>query len=366
MKWKAERRLCLLRYQERKLKKKLALIFGGQSGEHEVSCVSAANVLGALDPEKYEITPIGITKDGVWHIYRGPAEKMMSGEWKEDKENLEEDIEVFNVLRDQDVVFPVLHGPMGEDGTIQGLIEMAGVPYVGCGVTASAIGMDKVFSKIVFESAGIPTCDYMAVTRYHWNHAKDQVVKQVEDRLGLPVFVKPANMGSSVGITKAKDEKALIEAIDKAFEYDRRVIIEAFVNAREIETAVLEKDGEIELAFAGEIIPAKEFYDYEAKYQSGDHSKIVIPAELDKKTTDEILAYSRRAFEVIDGTGLSRIDFFVSKDDGKIYINEINTLPGFTDISMYAKMWDKSGVKYKDLVELLVESASIKKNPTLK
>ena len=347
-------------------KKKIGLVFGGQSGEHEVSCVSAANVFRALDQNKYDIVPIGIKKDGSWNIYTGGPDKIETGEWKTDTENLKENIEVFTELKDLDLIFPVLHGPMGEDGTIQGVFEMLGVPYVGCGVTASAAGMDKIFSKVVFEAADIPSCRWLPVTRYDWKHERDRIEDEIVAKLGLPVFVKPANMGSSVGITKAHDEDELYAAIDKAFEYDRRIIVEAFVNAHEVETAVLEENGNIQLAVPGEIIPAKEFYDYEAKYQSGDKSVIVIPPHLEQDILDQLMVYSKKAFQALDCTGLARIDFFVDKDTEEIFINEINTLPGFTDISMYSKMWETAGVPYKELVERLVHTAATKKNPTTK
>lgn len=345
-------------------KKKIALIFGGQSGEHEVSCVSAANVLRVIPAEKYDVTPIGIKKDGSWNVYTGSFDDIESGAWKEDTENLKPEIDVIGDLKQFDLIFPVLHGPMGEDGTVQGVFEVAGVPYVGCGVTANAVGMDKIMSKILFESAGIPTCDYVGLTKRQWEQDPEDVADDLIDRLGLPIFVKPANMGSSVGITKAHDREELLAALEKAFTFDRRVIAETFVNAREIETAVLEEDGKIQVAVPGEIIPAKEFYDYEAKYQSGDDSVIVIPADIPEGAKEQIVDYARKAFEALDCSGLSRIDFFLDKDDGEVYINEINTLPGFTNISMYPKMWDALGVSYPELVERLINTADTKKNPT--
>ncbi|MGI6108654.1 MAG: D-alanine--D-alanine ligase family protein [Eubacteriaceae bacterium] len=346
-------------------KTRIGLVFGGQSGEHEVSCVSASNVYKAIDQNKYEIIPIGIKKDGTWNIYRGDVENIASGDWKTDKENLQEDVGVFTELKgDVDLFFPVLHGQMGEDGTIQGVFEMLGTPYVGCGVLASTVGMDKIMSKYAFEAADIPSCRYIPVTRYAWKHDRDVIEDKIVAELGLPVFVKPANMGSSVGISKAHSEEELFQAMDTAFSFDRRVIVESFVNAHEIETAVLEEEGKIQVAVPGEIIPAKEFYDYEAKYESGDDSVIVIPAQLDQEILDQVVDYSRKAFEAVDGTGLARVDFFVDKTTGAISINEINTMPGFTSISMYPKMWEASGIPYHELVERLIQTASLKKNPT--
>lgn len=343
------------------MKKKVGVLFGGQSGEHEVSCVSAYNILEHINKDDYEVVPIGITKSGVWNIYTGDIKNIENGNWKEDKENLKEDIDVFSDLSDIDVFFPVLHGPMGEDGTVQGVFEMLNKPYVGCGVLASSVGMDKILSKIAFESAGIPTGQYLPVSRFEYQEEPEEVIERIIEKLELPVFIKPANMGSSVGITKAHDRDELIEALDTAFKYDRRVIAEAFVDGREIECAVLQENGKTRAATPGEIIPAKEFYDYEAKYASDGKSISVIPAEISQEALDEIKKLAVRAFEVIDGSGLSRVDFFYNDKTGGIYINEINTLPGFTPISMYPMMWQNSGIEYNDLISRLIESADTKR-----
>ncbi len=342
-------------------KQKIAVVFGGQSGEHEVSCVSAYNILNSINKDKYEVVPVGIRKDGSWAIYNGDYKNVEDGSWKTDTENLQDNIDVFSDLRDIDIFFPILHGPMGEDGTIQGVFEMMNKPYVGPGVLASSVGMDKILSKIAFEAAGIPTCRYQGIAKRNFENDPERVLDEIEHVLGLPVFVKPANMGSSVGITKAHTKEELSQALKTAFQYDRRVIAEEFVEAREIECAVLEEDGVIKTALPGEIVPGSEFYDYNAKYNSGGASVSVIPAEIPKETSDAVRSYAEKAFEVLDCSGLSRIDFFVDKKTGDVLINEINTMPGFTPISMYAMMWEDSGIGYKHLVEKLLAGAAQKR-----
>lgn len=342
---------------------KLGVVFGGQSGEHEVARVSAYNVLQVINQDKYDITTIGITKDGRWMIYHGDWDKLPDGSWQDDTDNLREDFSLFTDPEIQaiDVFFPIMHGPMGEDGTIQGVFEMMGKPYVGCGVLTSAVGMDKVISKIVFENAGIPVVPYVAFHRHEWEKDQDKWVAKIEDKLGYPLFIKPVNMGSSVGITKAHDHDELIAGVEEALNYDNKILIETFINAREIECGILEEKGNIQTTLPGEVVASKEFYDYEAKYADDQDSKIVIPAEISDEDTAKIRDYAASAFAAIDGSGLTRADFFIDRDTGNIYINEVNTMPGFTDISMYPKMWENMGIAYPELVERLIQTAARKK-----
>lgn len=341
-------------------KTNIGVVFGGQSGEHDISCISAYNVINNIDQEQYDITPIGITKEGIWNIYNGDLKNIENGNWKTDKENLVEDIDIFKESKNIDLFFPVLHGPMGEDGTVQGVFEILNKPYVGCGVLASSVGMDKVLSKIVFENAGVPTCDYILLLKPDYYNEPEAYLEQVEE-LGYPVFVKPANMGSSVGINKAHDLEELKRAIDEAFKYDRRIIVEEFTPGREIECAVLEENGNVQTARPGEILPSNEFYDFEAKYNSNGESVSVIPAQIPVEALDKIEEYAKNVFKALDGSGLSRIDFFYDDETGNISINEINTLPGFTPISMYSMMWENSGIPYKELIQRLINSAGNKK-----
>lgn len=358
-------------------KKRVAVIFGGQSSEHEVSRVSAQSVIENINKQKYDVVMIGITKDGQWLTYDGPVEKIGSGEWeamaqKKLPEPMQETAEettavvtnntarsilAENLKAPIDVVFPVLHGCNGEDGTIQGLFELAGIPYVGCGVLGSAVGMDKAYTKIIFEKEGLPQGDYLAFSRKQIYYQNDEVVKEVEGKLTYPCFVKPSNAGSSVGVNKASNREELIRALDIAAKNDRRILVEEFINGREIECAVLGNDNPI-ASTVGEVVPCNDFYDYEAKYQVGDDSKVIIPAQnLPEETVQKIREYAVRAFKCLDCAGLSRVDFFVHKVTGEIYINEINTLPGFTKISMYPKLWAESGIPYSELIDKLIELA---------
>lgn len=342
---------------------KLGLVFGGQSGEHEVARVSAYNVLQAINQDKYDITTIGITKDGRWMIYSGDWDKLPDGSWEKDADHLRTDFSIFTDPEIQaiDIFWPMMHGPMGEDGTIQGVFEMMNKPYVGCGVLASAVGMDKVVSKILFERAGIPVVPYVYFYGRDWQDDRDKWVQASEDKLGYPVFIKPVNMGSSVGITKAHGRNEFIAGVDNALQYDSKILIETAVNAREIECAVLEEDGKIQTTLPGEVVASKEFYDYEAKYADDQDSKIVIPAQIDAAIIEKIRGYAHDAFAAIDGSGPTRADFFVDRDTQDVYINEVNTMPGFTDISMYPKMWENMGVAYGDLIERLIQTAKRKK-----
>jgi D-alanine-D-alanine ligase len=369
---------------------RVGVIYGGRSGEHEVSLASAAAVFANLDRSKYEPIPIRIDKDGRWVVAERPPQAMKAAETIEQARleagrQLRSAREVHLVARPSaetmlsidrkpggaagaddsqalvtgvglDVIFPVLHGPYGEDGTVQGLLELANIPYVGCGVLASAVGMDKVMMKVVFAARGLPICDYVAVRKSDWLADRDGITKVVTDKLPFPVFVKPANLGSSVGISKAKDRDELIRAIDLAAEFDRKIIIEAGVpDAREIECSVLGNDDPI-ASIAGEVIPSREFYDYEAKYLD-DASRTEIPADLTPAQLAEVQRLSREAFLAIDGSGLARVDFLLSRRDGQLLLNEVNTLPGFTTISMYGKLWEASGLNYPDLLDRLVTLA---------
>ncbi len=358
-------------------KKRVAVIFGGQSSEHEVSRISAESVIKNINRDKYEVAMIGITKDGRWMSYDGPVEKLGTGEWQaiaEKKaltgaqENSNEivpsganarSILAYSGAESEkgkiDVIFPVLHGCNGEDGTIQGLFELAGVPYVGAGVLGSALGMDKAYAKIIFEKEGLPQGKYLVFGRKQLSRETEAVLDQVEAVLEYPCFVKPSNAGSSVGVSKAHDRKELLAALELAAKHDRRILVEEFINGREIECAVLGNDDPI-ASTVGEVIPCNEFYDYKAKYFD-DRSKTVIPADLPANTISEIRAYAVRAFKSLDCSGLSRVDFFVHKETGAVYINEINTLPGFTSISMYPKLWEASGIPYGELIERLIDLA---------
>jgi D-alanine-D-alanine ligase len=354
------------------LSKKLAVgvIFGGRSGEHEVSLRSAESIINALDRDKYEVIPIAITKQGKWlasseatnllpnavirnadqrvAIFGDPTERGLARFSSEGGDGRRDRI---------DVVFPVLHGTYGEDGTIQGLLEMADVPYVGCGVLASAAGMDKVVMKRLFREAGLPIVEFTHFLRAQWEAGQRKVEERVVAEIGFPCFVKPANLGSSVGISKAVDAESLGAAIALAAKYDRKIIVERGVDAREIEVSVLGNDGAI-ASLPGEIVPqTAEFYDYKAKYIDDNGARLVIPAELSSELIAEIQRLAIRAFQAIDGAGLARVDFFLEHGTRRLIVNEINTLPGFTSISMYPKLWEASGLGYSQLIDRLIELA---------
>jgi D-alanine-D-alanine ligase len=360
-------------------------LYGGRSGEHEVSLASAAAVFANLDRNRYEPVPIRIEKDGKWALADRPPTAVSAAEVIEQSRleaarpsrggrevhfmarpttetilsidrrtaHAEEGQAVVTGLS-LDVIFPVLHGPYGEDGTIQGLLELANVPYVGAGVLASAVGMDKGVMKVLFVAAGLPVCPYRVVLRHDWQHARDTLAADFERTLGYPMFVKPANLGSSVGISKAKTRAALVEAMDLAGAFDRKIVVEAAVpQAREIECAVLGNDAP-EASVPGEVVPSREFYDYEAKYID-DGSKVFIPAEIGPRTAADIQRLSILAFKAIDCAGMARVDFLLSPDT--IFVNEVNTIPGFTTISMYAKLWATSGISYPVLLDRLIALA---------
>jgi D-alanine-D-alanine ligase len=350
-------------------KLRVGVIYGGRSGEHEVSLASAAAVFQNLDPERYEAIPIRINKDGRW-VLPSSAPRLTSaaeviGATTGALQTKSEDREAQLVPRPGaelvtgvglDVVFPMLHGPYGEDGTVQGLLELANVPYVGAGVLASAVGMDKAAMKLVFAAKGLPICDYEVVLKHDWKKNEHRILNDVVARLGFPVFVKPANLGSSVGISKARHAVELRVAIALAAEFDRKVIIEAAVpNAREIECSVLGND-EPEASVPGEIVPSREFYDYEAKYLD-DGSVPLIPAPISDAQAADVRALSIAAFKAIDGAGMARVDFLLARDSGVLYLNEVNTIPGFTTIGMYAKLWAASGLEFPRLVDRLIALA---------
>jgi D-alanine-D-alanine ligase len=344
---------------------RVGILFGGRSGEHEVSLASAASVIRALDPEKYEAVPIGISKDGRW-LVSAKAHKMLADVLKTgNRVLLPADPSAATLVPlgagagqpsvPIDVVFPVLHGTFGEDGTVQGLLEMANMPYVGAGVLASAVGMDKDVQKRLFEQAGLPVVSFLVFRRSEWENNREDIAADVLTQLRLPIFVKPATAGSSVGMTKVTTREQLPEAIDLAAQFGMKIIVERGVDAREIEVSVLGND-EIRASVPGEIVPHRDYYDYKAKYiEQG--TQLVIPAELTEKQVRTFQEYAVKAFRCIDGTGMARCDFFLEKRTNKIYVNELNTIPGFTSISMYPKLWEASGLSYSQLLDELINLA---------
>jgi D-alanine-D-alanine ligase len=359
---------------------RVGVLYGGRSGEHEVSLASAASLFANIDRTRYEAVPIRIEKDGRWALADKPPAVQIAGEVIEQARleaarPLREGREVHLVAHPSqetilsidrsaprvtglslDVIFPMLHGPYGEDGTIQGLLELANIPYVGAGVLGSAVGMDKAVMKVLFAARGLPVCPYRVVLRHEWERNSSKVAADLQKALKFPMFVKPANLGSSVGISKAKDAASLDEAMALAGSYDRKIVIEAAVpDPREIECAVLGND-DPEASIPGEIIPSREFYDYEAKYIDAG-SKAIIPADLPKKIVEQVRKLSIDAFKAIDGAGMSRVDFLLSRKNNQLFVNEANTIPGFTTISMYAKLWAASGVDYPTLIDRLIALA---------
>lgn len=347
--------------------KKLCVVFGGRSPEHDISLKSVTSVLNNLDKSKYEITTLGITKSGAWYIYTGDYAKIIDSSWEKDTVNLKKAVispdaedKCIIVFENEttvsklypDVIFPVLHGEYGEDGTIQGLFELSDIKYVGMGVLSSANGMDKIYSKLVFKDAGIPQADWVV---YRNGDDIDEKISEIENKLGYPCFVKPACTGSSVGVGKAHTREELRSAIENAAKFDRKVLIEENIDGHEVETAVL-GNFDAEAATVGEIMPTVEFYDFDAKYNDNS-TQLQIPAELPAETTEQIRKYAVTAFKALDGQGLSRVDFFVKYSDGSVILNEINTLPGFTDISMYPKLWGAVGLGYGELLDKLIELA---------
>ena len=377
---------------------RVGVLFGGRSGEHEVSLLSAASVLKAMDPEKYEAVPIGITKDGRW-VTAAHAERLLRGETAHEARPLragdpettpgaavlargeaiivppvpshsQSGILPFQTDNDAptrrwtdhaihvDVVFPVLHGTFGEDGTIQGLLELADLPYVGAGVLGSSAGMDKDVMKQLFRAAGLPIVQHVTVLRSDWEWDRKRAQRTIENKLKYPVFVKPANLGSSVGISKAHDRAELPGCMDEAAKFDRKIVVEQAVGgkrqkARELECSVLGNDRP-QASLPGEVVPVKEFYDYAAKYLE-EGSQLLIPAPLNKQETRKVQEMAMRAFRAVDCAGLARVDFLMEPRSRKIYVNEINTMPGFTSISMYPKLWAASGLPYSELIDRLIQ-----------
>ena len=367
---------------------RVGVIYGGRSSEHEVSLASAAAVIANLDPTRYEPVAIYIQRDGRWSLSGTPPSTLSAADViARSKSDLQPstptgpelhflaypaEAPVLTIRREPDnvdngaravvgtlgldVVFPVVHGPYGEDGTLQGLLELANFPYVGAGVLASAVGMDKAVAKTLFEACGLPIVDYAVVAASHWDTDRDTTVDELRRRFAFPLFVKPANLGSSVGISKARDRHQLEQGIDLARQFDRKIIVEVSVpKARELECAVLGNDAP-EASAVGEIVPAGEFYDYESKYVD-EGSTLVIPASLPIGRADTIRAMAVEAFRAVDGSGMARVDFLMPRGGDQIYVNEVNTIPGFTTISMYAKLWQASGLGYPQLLDRLIELA---------
>ncbi len=344
----------------------VAILFGGRSSEHEVSLMTAATMISALDSEKYQVIPVGITKEGRWMIYNGSVERIPTGEWEKYSTPvlLSPDagekclLKLVNGRYKEiavDVVVPALHGAWGEDGTVQGLLEMAGIPYVGCGVLASAVSMDKVFTKIVTKSMRIPSPKYLWFLAGEWKKKQKSLSEKVEKQLGYPCFVKPANAGSSVGISKAENREQLEKAVALATKYDRKVIVEEGIKGRELECAVLGNE-ELRISGVGEVVAAAEFYDYEAKYHNAS-SKTVVPAEVDESVVQEVRRLAEKVYRAVDGAGLARVDFFLEEESGKVLFNELNTMPGFTAISMYPMLWEEQGMTKPELMDCLITLA---------
>lgn len=357
---------------------RVGVIFGGRSGEHDVSIRSANAIIEAIDHKKYDVVPLAITKEGNWLSPAHSTQLLAPALQKKltryqtasglvallgdpSRKGLIEldQQEGSKVAAKLDVVFPALHGPYGEDGTLQGLLEMADIPYVGCGVLASSCGMDKVTMKTLFVQAGLPICNYLWFRRSDWRRDKKKIVRRVISEIGLPCFVKPANLGSSVGVSRATDKDSLERAIDLAAEYDRKIIVEEEVVAREIECAILGND-EPQASLPGEYVIYDEsarFLDYTEKYASTGNVSFVVPAPLSKTLTNRIRQMAIKAFQSVDGAGLARVDFFLTKDGGDLVINELNTMPGLTEVSGYPKMWQASGIPFPQLLEKLIEFA---------
>ena len=347
---------------------KVGVIFGGQSTEHEISVISGSSVIKNLNKEKYQICPIYISKEGNWYKYTKPVENVEIFSIGEEPKELEKIDNVFEMLKEQEVIVPVLHGLYGEDGTIQGLLELLKVAYVGCKVLASGICMDKVYAKIIFEKAKLNQANYVVISSdkengytyidEEMNHRQVkeyEIAKIVEEKLNYPVFVKPSNSGSSVGVNKANNSEELIENIEIASKYDKEILIEQGRIGKEVECAVLGNEN-VEATCVGQIMSADEFYDYDSKYKNSE-SKTVIPAKIDTEISEKIRNMAIKAFKAVGGRGLSRVDFFVENGTDEIYINEINTMPGFTTISMYPKLWEHAGLNYSELLDKLIELA---------
>lgn len=346
-------------------KKNAVVLFGGQSSEHIVSCMSVINVINHMNKEKYQLILIGITEEGHW-IKTNSVEEIENGTWRNGTVSavISPDAAMGGVILmsdgrietvKADVVFPVLHGLFGEDGTVQGLLDLAGIPYVGCGVLASAVSMDKLYTKIIVDDLGVSQAAYVAVMRHDLKNM-ETIVDKVENKFSYPVFVKPSNAGSSKGVSRANDQKELVDALLEAAKHDRKILVEEMIVGREIECAVFGGGNvPVEASGVGEILAAAEFYDFDAKYYNSD-SRTVVNPDLPAGTAERVRENARAIFQAVDGYGLARVDFFV-KDDGSVVFNEINTMPGFTAISMYPMLWEAAGVKKDELVDRLLEHA---------
>ena len=341
-------------------KLRLGVVFGGRSVEHEVSVVSAMDVVAQADPERFEVVPFGVTRDGRW-LTPGETREQLARPDPPFRKRLDADVpqlperrEVLGALRHVDVVFPLVHGVNGEDGTLQGMLEMFGLPYCGCGVAASAIGMDKALQKKIFAAAGLTVARYLTVRQAEWADGGEEIARGVERDLGYPAFVKPSNGGSSVGVSKVRSREDLGEAMRAAFALDRKALIEESVRGREVECGVLGND-DPQASPVGEVVPGGEFYDYTAKYLD-ESARLIAPAELRAEDSDAIRETAVRAFRAIDGAGFSRVDFFLTEERGAV-LNEINTIPGFTPISMFPRLWQLAGMTYRELISRIVDLA---------
>ncbi len=350
-------------------KRNLAVVFGGVSSEHPVSCVSAKSVIENIKKDKYNIYMLGITRDGKWYLYEGDTALLPDDKWIDDKyifpAFISPDTSVHGICVQRngsienirlDAVHPVLHGKNGEDGTIQGLFQLAQIPFVGCNALSSAVCMDKACTNLIADNAGIKQAKWRSITKYNYDKNADAFLEEAADYLGFPIFVKPANAGSSVGISKAKDMPELKKGMEIAFKEDSKVVLEECIDGYEVECAVL-GNNEPKASTVGEILPCNEFYDYEAKYIDGS-TGLAIPAKnISEEKINEVRSQAIKAYSALGCTGLARVDFFVGKKDDEVYFNEINTLPGFTSISMYPKLWEASGLPYPDLLDRLAELA---------
>jgi D-alanine-D-alanine ligase len=361
-------------------KVRVGLIFGGKSGEHEISLASAQSVAQAISKDKYNVVLIGITKEGRWLlgdyalkqlVAASPSPLLRNGnsngirngsqtattDAKELVPNANAGLTPISPLESIDVAFPLLHGPFGEDGTVQGLLELANIPYVGAGVAASAVGMDKALAKAIFRAHDLPTVDWMVILRRDWESRPEETIRRIEDGFGYPCFIKPANLGSSVGISKVHNWDELAQALANAAQYDRKLLAErAAENAREIECSVLGNDDPV-ASLPGEVIPRREFYDYQAKYESNSGTELIIPADLPPEVCKTVQDLAIRAFHAVDACGMARVDFFVERATNRVLLSEINTIPGFTAVSMYPKMWEASGLSYSALIDRLIQLA---------
>ncbi len=355
-----------------KAKMKIGVLYGGRSGEHDVSLCSAASVVAALDKNKYKVIAIGIDRDGKWYVQEKPEivphkdfGKVLAlkkkGQWLVNHFQQNNQLHLYDLKNKNkkvaiDVVFPVLHGTFGEDGTLQGLLELAMVPYVGADVIGSSVGMDKDVAKRLLKEAGIPVVSSITLNKRQWKNNAQDIIQNAMDKLGLPLFVKPVCTGSSVGIKKVKEKESLAKAINFAFQFDTRVMMEKAIDCREIECAVLGNENPA-ASVLGEIIPKHEFYSYEAKYIDPDGAKLIIPAQIDSNLSEKIRKIAVDGYEALGCSGMARVDFFLDKNTAEFYLNEINTIPGFTSISMYPKLWEATGLEYSKLLDKLIELA---------